>query len=521
MQKGVVKVTFEKGLNEFVEPSRLEMGFSTVLKNWIPEADGSLRTRIGWKKAQQIWDGSPASPASRKVRGMAVNPKYVLGGTSQPGLLVANAETVVNPGYNMYRTSLDDLTDPAATWDTLEFIGAAGWDNTKPMAMVMAGGRLLYCTDDFSLIRAWNGTANTVATIASSRVGRCMTYHAQRVFTAGGKETVDPAGGPETVNTHSTQPWRLWFSGIVPADITGTGHWDTTSLTNPAGFIEVGKDDGQPIEFIAPFDQGLLIGKSESLYYLVGTNPANFKLVPLDAGECAAGRSIVVTPYGAVILGKTQAFLYKGNIPEPIDTPVSDSYGMQAGKYLVGAYIDGAVHIVDANRDAVCVYNLENDTWHIETMGFTPGYNLAYQEQLLLGPYDRVAEPMAYYRDLPTGERTVDESLGLALEATTPEMWLGGAASPTTIRHCYLRYRQRAGDAADAVLTVNQYKDGALLVTDTITPEAVPGVYRKRLDLKGTAYSTQFNFVQTNGANDLAVFDIEEIELHIDTESAR
>lgn len=519
-QKGSIKVTFERGLNEYTEPSRLEMGFSTVLKNWVPEPDGSLRQRVGWKKL-----ANGMSPATKKVRGIGYNPKHDHMGDPAPAVLIANAEQVGgNPGYTFYHAMWDALDDPLESWTSLESVGGASWDNDRFVPMTMAGGRLLYCTEDMSLIRAWNGVAGTVATIGNSRTGRTMCYYKNRVFTGGGAETVDPADIPENVNTFSTQPWRLWFSGLVPANITGTGHWDTTDLDNPAGFIEVGKDDGQNIEFIVPFDQGILIGKTDSLYYLVGTSPATFQLIPLDAGETAPGRSIVVSPYGAVILGRSEAFIFKGNIPEPIDTPVADSYGM-TGEYLSGAYIDGAVHIVDANRDLSCVYDLENDTWRTEVVGVAPGVNFSYQGRMITCPWNSNMTEMGFYRDIPDGERGKDQGYALSTQATTPEMWLGGVTSPATVRHCYVRYRVRRSstgtqDTAQP-LVVKLYKNGTLHVTQNIVVPSAEGVYRERLDLKGTMYSTKFDFSFTGLATDRQSVDIEEVELFVETEPAR
>lgn len=535
-RKAVVRVTFEKGLNEFVESSRLEMGFSTVLRNWIPEPDGSLRCPVGWNEVENTWDGSPAEPGSKKVRGIGYNPKHDHMGELDPALLVANAETNVNPGYRLYHAMASMLDDPMEVWEELEFIGGAGWDNEKHLPMVMAGGRLMFCTDDFPYdntggtteptggVRYWNGMTGATGYIANSRPGRTMCYYKNRLFTAGGKETTDPAAEATTTNNYSTQPWRLWFSGLLPADPAAEDHWDTTDLDNPAGYIEIGKDDGQAIEFIVPFDQGILIGKEDSLYYLVGTSPATFALIPLDAGECAPGRSIVVTPYGAIILGRSEAFIFKGNIPEPIDTPVSASYGL-TGDYLTGAYIDGAVHVVDKGRDVTCIYDLENDTWRTEVVGFEPGCNLTHQQHMFFGPDDEAAKPLLYHRVIPTGERGKSEGLALSLRASTGEMWLGGVASKVHVRHAYIRYRVRSAshgsqDTAQP-LVVKQYRNGALLITQNIAIPAAAGVYRERLDMTGTGHSVQYDLSFDGLAADRQAVDIEELELHIEIEEPR
>lgn len=508
-------ITFENGLQEFIESSRLGIGFATTLRNWVPEQDGSLRVRIGWRNYAGTYrnagDTADDIPVDRRVRGIGYNPKHVLGGVTRGAYLIANAE---GAGYKFRRVVADALDNGATEMYTLETVAVA--DNTKHVPMVMAGGKLLYCTDDFGAgaigsLRAWDGTTNTVSAIANSRVGRTLTYFRNRVFVAGGKETADPGASYLTVNTYNTQPWRLWWSGL--GDITA---WDTTSLTNPAGFVDVGKDDGQAIEAVLPFDQGLLVAKSESLYYLAGTGPSSFQLIQLDAGEGAPGAPICITPFGAFIAGDTEAYMYDGNYPVPIDQSVSSSYG-RSGAFLTTAYIDGKVYVADEGDQVVCVYDLTTKGWHTETFkddvntGHFPGAIHARTNYLLGGPADSTTVPLIVFRRIPEDPRTIDAGRGMKLEASTPELWLAETTSPATLRHVYMRVRQRGGAAGQTGLTVKCYRNGTLNSTKVVAPSNTLGTQRVRLDFGPTAYSLQLTFEQDVPSNEASVFDIEEV----------
>lgn len=508
-------ITFEQGVNEFVEASRLGIGWTTQLRNWVPEADGSLRVRIGWRRFAGTYrnagDTANDIPTNRRLRGIGYNPKHIFGGGTAPGYYVANAESAGQ--YKFRHVVANALGDPTTEMYTRETVAVA--DNSKYVPMVMAGGKLLYCTDDFGAgaigsVRYWDSVGGTAA-IGNSRVGRTMTYFRNRVFTGGGKETVDPGASYLSVNTYNTQPYRLWWSGL--GDISA---WDTTSLTNPAGFVDIGKDDGEAIETVAPFDQGLLVAKTESLYYLAGTGPSSFQLLQLDAGAGAPGNCISITPYGAFIAGPTEAYMYDGNYPVPIDQPVSLSYGL-TGEFMTTAYIDGKVYVADSGKETICVFDLDRKVWHTETysddasIGDYPGLVAARSNYLLGGPADSLTEPLVVFRRLPDDPRMGDEGRAQHLVADTPELWLAETTSPATLRHVYLRLRQRGGTSADTGLTVRCYRNGTLNSTKVIAPEDTAGTSRHRLDFGPTAYNLRLEFEQDVPAGQESQFDIEEV----------
>lgn len=475
-------LTFESGLNEFVEASRLDPGFASRLLNWVPEPDGSLRCRVAWTAALPL-----LAPATRRVRGIGYMPKH-----SPPAVMVANRDA---GGYGMYYAEKDELDSVLESWTLLETVTPGGApDYDRFMAMAMGLGYFFYCTPDFSQVRRWDGVpANPAAGIADSKPGRALNVYRNRVFSGG----------------DLTEPWKIyWTAPGDGTDWTGTG----------SGNMEVGKDDGEPVECIAAFETGQLIGKSLSLHYLAGTTPGNFQLITLDAGECAPGRAIVATPYGALIAGREEVWLYRGgSAPVPISQAVNQHWGLQ-GDFVTVAYIDGKAYICDQGRDDYLVYDFTTQAWHVEEyndVGGKPGVLFTTGDYLIAGATDTAVRPFVNYRRLPEGTRQVDSAVGGTLLAKTPELWLGGPAARVTTRHCWLRYRQRGTGGPG--MAVRQYVNGVETSEKFILPEPAEGVYRVRLDIARTAFNVAYEF-EMELASGQATFDLEEIEVAYDQE---
>jgi hypothetical protein len=485
-------LTFESGLNEFVEASRLDPGFASNLRNWVPEPDGSLRCRVAWTAALPL-----LAPATRRVKGLGYMPKHQAAITVppsyDPAIMVANRDA---GGYGIYHVIKDDIDDVLASWTLLETVAPAGSpDYDRFMAMAMGLGYFYYCTPDFAEVRRWDGiTANAPAGIANSKPGRALNVYRNRVFSGG----------------DHTEPWKVyWTVAGDGTDWTGTG----------SGNMEVGKDDGEPVECITAFETGQLIGKSLSMHYLAGTTPANFQLITLDAGECAPGRAIVATPYGALIAGREEIWLYRGgSSPTPISQAVNQHWGLQ-GDFVTVAYIDGKAYICDQGRDDYLVYDFTTQAWHVEDYNDTggkPGVLFATGDHMLGGATDTAVRPFVNYRILPDGSRGVDSAVGETFIAKTPELWLGGPSSRVTTRHAWLRYRQRGTGGAG--MTVRHYVNGVVTSSKVIAPEAAAGVYRTRLDLaKAGVFNVAWEFEMDLDAGQ-ACFDLEEVEVAYDLE---
>ncbi len=84
MEKQLLDITWDKGVNFADPPSKLEDGEATVVQNWYPFR-GGLRARRGWKSATTSV-ASGTFPTTRRGRGLSV-----IGGT----FYAAHADTSV------------------------------------------------------------------------------------------------------------------------------------------------------------------------------------------------------------------------------------------------------------------------------------------------------------------------------------------------------------------------------------------------------------------------------------------
>lgn len=207
----------------------------------------------------------------------------------------------------------DDEQTPDWGTAVIDTLSGANW----MVPFVAGNGIVLYGNFSFpnDRLRFWNGSvAADASTVAIA--GRALAYHKERFWSA----------GPDA------QPTRLYYSGIN--DHTS---WD---LNN---YVPVGPDDGGVIEDIAPALGGLLIAKSNSIWFLTGDGPLTFVLTKLDGGEGNWGRCICATPYGAVIAGTKDVYLWQGGAVEPITSEHPDY--TPGGSWVTTAFRDDKVFI--------------------------------------------------------------------------------------------------------------------------------------------------------------------------------
>lgn len=476
-KKVPIPLTFEAGLVEHIEPSRLANA-AVVLENWVPQPDGSLRTRIRWEKGSDT-----DAPADRRARGIGFMP------IGEHRFVVANQKDADE--LELIAIPKGDLE--AGAWTSLETVAGLG-DTTPFVSMAVGLGHLFYCTDEFATIRRWDGVA-APASIVGSKPGKSLAYWANCLFSAG-----DPAN-----------PFRVWRSDV--GDYTA---WNT--------FWDIRKDEGEGIECIAPFDNGLLIGKESSLHYLAGIT-ASSQVVTLDSGGCAPGRTIVPTPYGAVIVGRETVWLFRGGTPEPISRAIENTFGYESG-FITATYINDSVHIALEASGTVCVYDLANQKWHVEKYD-TPEENgpaviFSQGDYLLAGPKDSETAPPLIYRRFPGGTRGRDDDAPQVYKLRTPALWLGGTERPSTVMNLYMRIRQRAGNASEAQMTVTPIYDGVEAEAELVKPVSdSPKTFMHRIDLGKTAFQVELEVELSVPTTDDVSFDIEEMVLYADIEKRK
>lgn len=481
-------LSFEKGLNEYLEPSRIGNGQAVILSNWHAEPDGSLRARIGNKRGS-----ATDAPGTRIARAIAYMPLGI-----EPTYVYGNKD---GGNYKLYSIPKADLTGGA--WDLVDTVAAA--DTDKFLSTTVGLGNLFYCTDDFAAIHRWNGD-DPAAVVVGSPPGRAILVYRSRLFSFGG-----PATDPDVPG--ATQVYRGRFSNAGDY-----ATWDN------ADYFDVKEDDGEAIESVAPYDNGILMGKENSLHYLLGQSRQSFQQVELDGGGAAPGQSIVATPFGAVICGRSQVWMFQGAQPEPISRRIEASYGI-TGEFASCAYLDGKVFIADEGQAKLFVYDMLNEAWHIEEFDNAaedgPVVLTSQAERLLLAPRGSTTEPPLQFRQYPDGERGRDEGRPQTYRMRTPSYWLGGAIAPATVNHVYLRIRQRGGTASDNPLRVTLFGEGEEQGVERIEPKHGAVVFSHRIDWGFTGYEIFFDFELPLDEDENAVMDIEEIILVCDIEGSR
>lgn len=477
----LIPLHFDAGIQAYLEETMVGDGAAVVLQNWFPEA-GGLRVRPKWVNAS-----TTGAPVTRRSRGFGY---WVPSGGSQ--LLSAEDDAIAS--FVIRRIPFGSLA--AGTWTSIETLAAA--TRNLPVAFAAGAGVICYSNPEFpsSRIRKWDGAAASDAA-ADAVAGRTLVYHKNRFF----------SGGPTANATrlHYSEPGdpAVWLVG--------------------ENFIDVAKDDGEPIEDLAVYDNGLLIGKENSLHYLSGAGPSNFALHPLGPAGCAPGRTLVPTPYGVVCIGRKTVWLYSGGDPRPISRPLGSAYAM-TGNFMSGAYVDGFCYICDHGSGKVFVWDHEARAWSTEVAGTAsegPGILFSRNEALIAGPKAATQNSLVIFRQHPSPARGRDDNLSETYQAKTAPAWMAGSERPLTPRRLHVRVRQRGGGAHETPLDVSVLVDGAALPLRQIDQRNTPGVFVERLSLDRTGQSLQVDLTHIAQATETGTFDVEEILLEADAEEAR
>lgn len=476
-----VNLTFEKGVNKFIEASALPSGYAADIENWVPESYGALRTRIGW-------DATPATSGVRPNRGIFVwdNNTYIAGKN------VSSNNCVI--------LSHDEGAPLSGSWTVVETVNKALGDSL--VAFANGNGKLWYTHHNFDEIRSWDGA--TAAAVAGSPPGQCLTAHKGRLW----------SGGTDAQDT------RLWFSEV--GDFT---EWPADN------YFKVGEGDGEPIYDVVSWAGQLLIAKQSSLWILSGAGIDTFRLdrIPGTIGG-SPGRCLVPSPYGVFVVGLHNLYVTDGQSADLVSQPLGAAYTIN-GDWVTGAYAYETVYICDPG-ESVWALRPRTGAWWRETIN-SSGSDLntlvAHLNHLWGGTVDGDATP-ALFRHVGTGARDQDfATTGIstsAFTATTADVWANGAHTRMTPRYLFLALRQRGGTDDETGLTVDVYYDGdhsAPYDTKVFGPEIQAGVTRYRWDLghKQGISAVGFRFTQEPMLGEEALFDIEQATLGYYVEDIR
>jgi len=383
---------------------------------------------------------------------------------------------------------IDQNDIDSGSWTLIENLTAV--TDGLPMASASGLGVFFVTHPGLANPRVWPGIG-TVTIVTTAESGVTAAFFKSRFYTGGS----------------ATNPTRLVYS-----DIGSYSSWPA------ANFLEIGQDDGYAILDIAAQQTYMVIVKGNSIYTLSGSGPDTFYLTQLPYGEAAPGRSICITPTGAVVAGKTAVWNVVSGTVEDISDKIGPSYG-PTGR-VETAYADGQAFITDIDAGVTWVWNLQSQAWHRETftsvgnqINAVRGVNGA---RLLSSPVNSTDTGLIFYKDLPSLTRTRDFTpLTSSCRAVSPTIWAAGPGSTFTPRHLFLQIRQRG--AVEGELVLKTRYDEAEPVVRPITKKLSSGAYRYRIDLgsvRGTS-SIQFEVLGPSEGNQ---FDIEAARLGFDEE---
>ena len=392
--------------------------------------------------------------------------------------------------HSLYTIDPDNLD--AGTWSSIESVTA---DSDVLVACVPAGQRLVYTAKGWTSGRSYD--LLTAAAVPQMPPGRCLAWHKQRLWTGGVPDI----------------PTRLFYS-----ETANYAAWPGVN------YIEVGEDDGEPIEDCAPYQGGLVIGKENGVWFLVGNNISTFDLTELSGGGAAPGRSICGTPYGVFVAGRAAVYLWTGGGLEIASRPIESTYGL-VGSFVTTSYHDQVLYITDEGGTTMWCFDVPTGVWWTETVNGT-GENpiVLYSDggRLLMQPNGASTGSFVNFRTQPSTTRAKDfDDLSETFLAETSELWPVGPDTRITPLHLHLRVRQRGGDSTHTGMTITPIYDGMSYPALTLEPSDVsPSTWRERFDVgyaEGIS-SVKFRFEQTVPDGEASLFDIEEARLELNIE---
>lgn len=374
-----------------------------------------------------------------------------------------------------------------------------------PVAFCSGMGRVFWTHPNMTYTHGWKGPGYAVETLSNGPPGgRCNAFHKNRLFVGGTAE----------------RGYRLYYSEV--------GDY-LTWWTGTAGYIDISSGDGEPIEDITPFEDGLVVGKASSIWYLVGSGPDSFRLIRLPSSTgIAPGRTITPTAYGALLAGPKNVQVFSGGSVAQISGNIRETYG-QTGNWISGATVDDFYYILDEGSGTIWALDLAEGVWHTEVVGSasTEGPACLYNHlnRLMFAPKNATTGSLLAYRLQPGETRAKDFStLSEPFEVWTPEIWLAGPEQAVTPRQLFLKLRQRGSGVEQTGLTVTPYYDGREQnpVTAEVEPSAA-GVYRHRFNVgqESGISSVQFRFAHTPTGTQTVLWDIEEVVFGFDVEKIR
>lgn len=454
-------------------------GTARSITNWVPQIGGGLQWRDRLEEAAAA--SADANPyPTPYVKGVA---DYDDGSTRYVIAFQRSSGTVMH----LWRTPFSTIG--SAGWTRIATpTMTSGWEDWR-VAWTVALGKIWYVHPNLAQIRYYSPSTgdvdNNAATDPPSRM-RCIEFHKERLFAGGGY-----------LNDNTTyEPTWLFYSKRNDAT---TGGMDWFATATPSQYIPVGEDDGDPIVSLFSYDGNLMIGKTNSLWILMGDGPASFQLQKIADIPLLAGTPFCQTPEGLVFVSSTGVYLWQGGYPRPIMQQLEITRGdMQDATEGTACYLDGRVYVGHGNgqggwgtTQAIHVYDMAAQAWWFEAGDHSTAAVSTFGTRLMVEASAGVSAPatpapLVRYSDRPRGVSGpgIDEGVGTVYFSGAPHYEqavydsgniLLSTASLSTLRHLDLLvehlFDEQAGGKNDG-LFVYLYVDDELVLNPSVHDHA-------------------------------------------------
>ena len=487
-----VPLSFEGGLADRPPATMLNEGEASALQGWEPFA-GGLVPQPGWKHPSQS-----GLPGAGDRQGRGIHTKFHISGARKIVAGFYDGSTTISLRH------APATPETSMAWTTIEDVTITSPYEKLPVGFAVGNEHILYTNPGFpsERIRKYDGT--TASAIATDDIaGRFLAYHLNRFWTGGA----------------AVNPTFLRFSEIGDED-----NWNTSE-----NFIPIGREDQEPIEDGVVFDRGIVLVKRHSLWWLAGTGPDSFQLLPISQRVGSwPGRSLVVTPVGIIFPSMNgEVMLWDGADVRTIserrhiisadggtDEYVSCEFSADR-VYL--AYSDGTDtrklqvydirrgiswerHHQDANNDGP--RDLATVDHYLIATAYNPDESIGIMALQDVGRLDT-----ASFRD-----PSPDAVEGTAYIAQTAVAYPAEGLGRATLRSVYLRYRQWETDGGTGFV-VTPVVDGTEITAQakTFGDKAAAGVYTEREDFGAlpSGNNIALKFTQTASAS-VSAYSIEQ-----------
>ena len=417
MAREYLPLTFEGGMPFDPLRSKTGPGAADMIRNWVPQVDGSLKPRKDF-----FYGGAGTGTAPLAVHSIFWSP------------IAANIGGLMTAEVSGGNTLIRRCTNPQSpTWslvDTLTSVSSTEW---VPFADGL--NRVIYGNHNFpsDRLRIWDGAAAADASTAAV-AGRALAFHKQRFFSGG----TDAAAS------------RLHYSGANSAT-----DWDVNR------YIDVRPDNGTILALLST-PQGLLIGKSTGLFLMTGDGPGSFAIQDIVGGEAAMGTSMIQTTAGVFIEGSDGVYVWTGGLTsERLDWP-NWTGGQTATIFPISTAVLGdviyfcdrfenVIHCLDTRRGVWWIESsntgagsFNDDLFHFDATdypsaicnaGFAPGYDLT---MIVAGMLLGTTAPGVSYKNTEVTGYATDKSFPEDFRVEKDEIVLGSGAHRATLHGIHL-----------------------------------------------------------------------------------